>query len=146
MLMLSLLQKISIVVVLCLASKPVMLRVRASCLQASDLRAAVEVFRDMQSQEQKPGMITWCYLISSLYKDRRKGLNTLETAYKLWRELQDQAYVRGDKDGSYFATGNAPEYASNESSSFPGTARNLYSFEPHTFQQNLHFAATSTAF
>lgn len=111
MLMLFLLQKIPIVVVLCLASKLVMPRVRASRAQASDLRAAVEVFRDMQSQEQKPGMITWCYLISSLYKVRRKGLNTLETAYKLWREMQEQAYVRGDKDGSYFATGNGPECA-----------------------------------
>ena len=43
-------------------------------IQASDLRAAVEIFRDMQRQDQKPGIISWCYLISSLYKDRRKGL------------------------------------------------------------------------
>ena len=62
----------------------------------------------MQSQEQKPGIITWCYLISSLYKDRRKGLKNLEIAYQLWTELQNQARVRGDKDGSYFATGTTP--------------------------------------
>ena len=85
----------------------------------------------MQSQEQKPGIITWCYLISSLYKDRRKGLKNLETAYQLWTELQKQAHVRGNKDGSYFATGIAPlNYGKEQTQKYVSSKHSIYARLP----------------
>ena len=79
-------------------------------MQADDLRAAIAVFRDMQQLEEQPGMITWCYLITSLNKARRKGSNFTETAYKLWTELEQTPELQGDQDGSYFAAGKSSSH------------------------------------
>lgn len=73
--------------------------------QAQDLKAAVDVFRDMQKQRVKPGIISWCYLISNLTKIRRKGWPYQDIAYELWKEVSQEKSLEGKRDGMYYATG-----------------------------------------
>ena len=57
----------------------------------------------MQARGLQPNKTTWCYLISSFTKVRRKGRPYAKTAYQLWRELL-QLQPEG-LDAPSFATG-----------------------------------------
>lgn len=78
-------------------------------MQAEELRHGLDVLRDMQKRGYQPNIITWCHLISSLSKTRRKGRLHHEAAYSLWQELRQELRasdsLAADMDASSYATG-----------------------------------------
>lgn len=70
---------------------------------------ALDIFREMQGRGFQPNITTWCHLISSFNKSKKRGWPFAEAAYRLWQELHTQAGdVVEDLDASAFATGIAP--------------------------------------
>lgn len=56
-------------------------------LRSQAIGEALEVFQDLKRQGYEPNIITYCGLISSLGKIRRRGVRGPELAYQLWKEL-----------------------------------------------------------
>jgi aromatic ring hydroxylase len=76
--------------------------------QASEPYHAVQAFRDLRSSGMAVNSVTWCGVISSLTRQRRRGSAFAQLAYNLWKEMQDEG----------LATGHAAVYAAGVRTAF----------------------------
>lgn len=79
------------------------------CVQAKEVFQALDIFRDMQARGYRPNMTTWCALISSFNKSRKRGWPYAQAAHDLWTELRMQGSdTLKDIDAPSFAVGELP--------------------------------------